>query len=172
MSIKNNFNMIVAMDLERGIGKDNKLPWYFPNDLKRFSKLTKGSGNNAIIMGSNTWISLPRKPLLKRDNLILSTKLHIDENSPKNDYIKSFNNIEQLMAFCKIQQYDTVWIIGGQQIYNLFIDSNINNIYITFIKKKYNCDTFFPELFDWNMITLEEVKENDGTEISYQIYIK
>ena len=67
------YNIIVACDLEDGIGKDNKLPWNFPEDLKRFSQLTRGKGNNAVVMGKNTWESLPKKPLPKRDNLILST---------------------------------------------------------------------------------------------------
>ena len=51
-------NVIVAMDERRGIGKNNLLPWNIPSDLKYFSKLTKGSGNNAIIMGRKTHQSI------------------------------------------------------------------------------------------------------------------
>ena len=65
----------MAFDINRGIGKNNNLPWKISDDLKRFSKLTKGNNNNAIIMGRNTWDSLPNKPLSQRDNLILSTTL-------------------------------------------------------------------------------------------------
>ena len=46
--------MIAGMCLNRGIGLNNKLPWHFSEDLRYFSKVTKGSGNNAIIMGKNT----------------------------------------------------------------------------------------------------------------------
>ena len=56
------FNIIVAKCNNNGIGINNTLPWNIPGDLKRFSKLTTGSGNNAIIMGKNTWLSLPKKP--------------------------------------------------------------------------------------------------------------
>lgn len=45
------YNMIVAFDINRGIGINNNLPWNIPDDLKRFSKLTRGNSNNAIIMG-------------------------------------------------------------------------------------------------------------------------
>ena len=54
------------------MGLNNSIPWCYPSDLRYFSKLTKGSGNNAIIMGRKTWESLPRKPLPKRENIILS----------------------------------------------------------------------------------------------------
>ena len=59
-------NIIVAIDNIMGIGKNNKLPWNIPNDLKYFSKLTRGNVNNAILMGRKTWESLPVKPLIKR----------------------------------------------------------------------------------------------------------
>ncbi len=60
-------NIIVAKCLNGGIGYKNKLPWGFRSDLRRFAKLTKGQGNNAIIMGRKTWESLPLRLLLRRD---------------------------------------------------------------------------------------------------------
>ena len=164
-----NYNMIVATDLYRGIGKDNKLPWYFPEDLKYFSKLTRGEGNNAIVMGRNTWESLPKKPLPKRDNLILSTTLNIEENSPKNNYVKTFPDILSLEKFCKSQNYDTVWIIGGEKIYQQFICERINFVYYTLIHKDYKCDTWFPSLLGWELIKNEEILR-DKIKICYQVY--
>ena len=118
------YNIIVAHDNNNGIGKNNSIPWYLSEDLQRFAKLTKGNGNNAIIMGKNTWLSLPNKPLKDRDNLILSNKLNIEKNTPKNTYIKSYNNIKELEAYCESQKYDEIWIIGGSQIYKTFINYN------------------------------------------------
>ena len=120
------YKLIVAFDINRGIGKNGTIPWYLSDDLKRFSKLTKGSGNNAIIMGRKTWDSLPNSPtpLPQRDNLILSNKLNICINSPKNSLAKSFNNINDITSFCEEQQYDCVWIIGGAEIYDLFLKTN------------------------------------------------
>ena len=166
------YNLIVAFDNNRGIGRENKLPWHFPEDLKYFSKLTRGNGNNAIIMGKNTWESIPNKPLKERDNLILSTTLDIEENTPKNSYVKSFNSIDKLEDFCNNQKYDEVWIIGGSKIYNLFIDQNkIKYIYATLIDKKYECDCFFPALRDWT-ITNEDDNIYKETKISYLKYEK
>ena len=62
-------NIIVAICKEnRGIGLNNKLPWNYPEDLKYFSRITKGNGNNAIIMGRNTFESIG-KTLPKRTNI-------------------------------------------------------------------------------------------------------
>ena len=52
------YHLIAGVDLENGIGKNGSIPWYFKKDLLHFSKLTKGEGNNAVIMGKNTWYSI------------------------------------------------------------------------------------------------------------------
>jgi len=138
----NNINIIAAADVNNGIGLDNKLPWYNPEDLKWFSKITKGNKKNAIIMGKNTWKSLPKRPLPNRDNLILTTK---DELNGEN--YKSFTNEESLWEYCKKKSYEEIWIIGGGKIYEYFIEKPyITNIYISRIKENYNCDTFFPNI--------------------------
>ena len=172
MTINVVYNMIVAIDIDNGIGKNNTLPWYFPNDLKRFSKLTKGIGNNAIVMGKNTWNSLPKKPLPNRDNLILSTTLELSQNSLTNNSTKSFSNTSLLDDFCKEQKYDTVWIIGGSQVYKeLLIEFDINLIYVTLIHDVYDCDTKFPEFNNWKLLTNED-SIIGTTKLSYQIYKK
>ena len=168
------YNIIVACDNNRGIGKNNTIPWYFSEDLKYFSKVTKGNNNNAIIMGKNTWNSLT-KPLLRRDNLILSTTLDITKNTPKNNYIKTFRTLKELDLFCVNQNYSTVWVIGGGQIYNDFLNNNkidkIDKIYATLINNNYDCDVFFPKLDEskWKIIKQDDKQENN-INISYIIY--
>ena len=165
------YNMIVAYDLDNGIGKDNRMPWYFPEDLKRFSKLTRGEGKNAIIMGKNTWKSIPKKPLPKRDNLILSTTLNIDQGNPQNTYVKTFTNIAMLDKFCEEQQYETVWIIGGSKIYEQFLmHDKLKQIYVTLINEKYDCDVKFPDISSWKLQSTEPVLNQDN--FIYQIYEK
>ena len=160
------YKLIIAYDSKRGIGKNNTLPWYLPQDLKRFSELTRGEGNNALIMGRKTWESLPNypKPLPKRDNLILSNTLNFTLNSAKNSLAKTFNNISELESFCDEQKYDCVWIIGGSQIFDLFIESNkIEEIYATQIIKNYNCDVFFNHyLLWWPIKECTSFTTNDG----------
>ena len=137
--LTNNAKMIVAMDDNNGIGLKNNLPWYFPEDLKYFSKTTKGAGNNAIIMGSNTWFSLPKSPLPNRFNCVLSTKLNINTHNTK-----TFSSKEKIIEFTNQQNFDDVWIIGGEKVYNSFVnDPIVDKIYITNILEDFECDTFF-----------------------------
>ena len=148
-------NIIVAYCNNNGIGKDNRLVWNIKSDMAKFKQLTIGAHNNAVIMGKNTFLSLNNVVgLANRDNLILSKSLSITKYSGKN-MAQSFENIQSLEDFVKTQNYDKVWVIGGEQIYRLFLDNykkdessifNISKIYITYINKDYECTSFFPDL--------------------------
>ena len=141
-------NIIVACDENYGIGKDNKIPWNNKEDLKHFYNCTKDS---CVVMGRKTWDSIPNKPLKKRDNIVLSKTLVSNE-------CKVFGDIGLLMEY--INKYDSVWIIGGSDIYNLFIKQQINYIYITIQKGVYNCDTFFPNILnDYKEIETRDINE-------------
>ena len=120
------FKMIVAFDKMNGIGKSNTIPWHLPEDLKHFAKLTKGDGNNAVIMGRKTYDSIGRA-LPQRKNLVLTR----DENIHKqNDDVTCFNSIYEIKKHCIISNYDEVWIIGGSSIYKEFITAdNINTLF-------------------------------------------
>ena len=147
-------NIIVAMcNKTRGIGYRNTLPWNIKGDLSYFQKSTIGNNNNAVIMGRNTWESLPKKPLSKRKNIILSSKLQpikkIGFNQIKKNNVSIFNDFTDLMFHLDKQDFDDVWIIGGEKIYKLFLENDIvDNVYITRIKtnKQLSFDTFFPTL--------------------------
>jgi len=143
-----NFNIISAIcKHNNGIGFKGKLPWSHKEDLKHFSKITKGKGNNAIIMGKNTWISIHQKPLPSRHNIVLSTTLNSHDLSFSN--LSIFNNIDKSINFCKEKKFDEVWIIGGETIYKHFLNISpeiITKCIITEINDIYKCDTFFPIL--------------------------
>ena len=137
-------NGIVAMDNNKGIGKNNNLPWNLKSDLNRFQRITTGNGNNALIIGKNTWNSI--KFLKCRDHLILSTTLNLDYKQDEN-IVKSFKTIYDILDFIKVKKYDTVWVIGGSEIYKKCLQMNlINELHITLINDKYDCDTFFPDI--------------------------
>ena len=159
--------LIVAVDNKNGIGKDNKLAWSHKNDLKYFSKLTKGSGNNCIIMGKNTFNSIG-KYLPGRANIILSKSLTVDN-------VNIFNNINNIFNHLSLNNYDEVWIIGGLQIYNLFLKEKIiDEIFITFINFDYNCDIFFPKIsenFIEDLNYTNSVYDKD-VELTFKKFIK
>ena len=154
-----NFNIIVAHCKNNGIGYQNNLPWNIKSDLQKFKTLTTGDGNNCIIMGKNTWNSL-NKPLPNRDNLILSKTLNLDYIN-NNNIIKTFYELESLTDFLMLKDYSEIWIIGGEKIYELFLNSNIiiKNIYITFIDSDFICDTYFPKI-DVNKYYFKEKKKH------------
>lgn len=160
-------NLIVGMCKNNGIGFKNDLPWHFRSDLKYFSKVTKGSTTekNALIMGKNTWMSLPKKPLPGRTNYVLSSTFQ---------YKNTFSNIEDLLYFLEYKTYDNVFVIGGSQIYTSFLQNyvtEIDKLYVTRIDATYECDTFFPKIPDKHFDLIEEThKIENETNLYFQIY--
>ena len=168
-----NYNIIVAICKNNGIGYNNKIPWYIKEDLKLFSNLTRGNNNNAIIMGRNTFESLPNNFLPKRDNLILSSSIIIDEKREDN-IIKTFDNVDAIINFCNNKKYEQVWVIGGQLIYETFIKKNIiNKLFITKINNTYVCDKYFYyDEKEWKLVSSEKINNKENLDINLLIYEK
>jgi dihydrofolate reductase len=171
-------SIIVASSLEYGIGYDNKLCWNIPNELKHFRDITMRrrdkNKKNCIIMGKNTWYSLPNapSPLKDRINIIISTndydKIHkeIVISDMKDTYV--FKTIEDaLLHIDDEDMIETAFIIGGAQLYNAFLEKHIrkiNSIYWSIIyDKKYNCDRFIASNIIYNHFTFlkEDIIIND-----------
>lgn len=175
-----NINLIVAMCKNNGIGFQGKIPWTIESDMRHFSKMTKGDGLNVVIMGRNTWDSLPivkeKRGLVGRHNFILSTTLSFDSEDKYSHRLKTFKSIKEILNFLNDNDnlYEDIWVIGGEQIYKEFLDMNIiNKCYVTYIDKNFNCDTFFPLLVsnEWN-----EINRNNGynvlnaCDVNYIVY--
>ena len=121
------YKVIAATCKNNGIGYCNTLPWNIKEDLRHFSKLTKGNGRNAIVMGKNTWKSIGSKPLPKRDNFILSTTMNLeDQQSDMLTGNSTFvcKTIDEVEMKCRENNYENVWIIGGESIYKQFLERN------------------------------------------------
>lgn len=118
--------LIVACDINGGIGYKNKLPWNnIQGDLQRFKELTHGQ---TVVMGRNTWDSLPKRPLPNRYNIIV-TKLPFTNLPDNTVVVNSVDNID-----------NDAWIIGGAKLITSVWDS-INEIHLTRTFTEYNCDT-------------------------------
>lgn len=100
-------SIIAAIDRNRGIGYENKLLFWLPNDLKRFKALTTG---NTIIMGRKTFESLPKGALPNRRNIVLSSR-------PDADYpgAETYTTLEAALQSC--QPDEQIYIIGGASVY-------------------------------------------------------
>tara|TARA_B100001142_G_scaffold135340_1_gene136850 strand:- start:500 stop:1042 length:543 start_codon:yes stop_codon:yes gene_type:complete len=133
-------NIIAAMAKNRVIGINNQIPWYIPNDLKYFKRLTTAN-KSAIVMGRKTWDSLPIKPLSNRRNYVL-TKKKFHATFPDGLVLKEPDDIIHLKKI-----YNFIWIIGGETIYEQYINKPyIDKIYLTEINDIYEGDTYFPEM--------------------------
>ena len=160
-----NINIISALCKNGGIGYKNALPWYYSKDLKFFAQMTKNKvqrrEKSAVLMGRNTWNSLP-KPLPNRSNYIISSSM-VGDNY--------FNSIDSCLEHCRENKYSNAWIIGGANIYSQAIHRNdINYMYLTRINKEYTCDTFFPSVPN-NFICISRYSEiENDTELIFEIY--
>ncbi len=127
-------SIIVALAEDNGIGKDNKLLWHLPADLKHFKTLTTG---HTIIMGRKTYESIG-KPLPNRRNLVLTHRKEYHQAG-----VEIFNNIADALLSC--DQTGEVFIIGGAKIYEQTL-WQADVIYITRVHAKLPADIFFPEI--------------------------
>lgn len=142
-------NIVVAIDKNNGIGKDNQLLVHIKPDLKHFKELTI---NKTVVMGYNTYLSLPNKPLPNRKNIILTTKDILI------DGCEVYNSIDDLLDDYKNED---LYIIGGESIYKQFIDI-ADKLYITYINESFEADRFFPETNtnEWKINCIKATEEN------------
>ena len=139
------YRIIAAVERNSGIGYKGGMPWNIPNDMREFSKLTRGKNNhhNAVIMGRTTWLSLAGNPLKGRDNIVLSRD---PKRVPNINYTAGVaTSIPDVIDMCSNRTYNDIWVIGGADIYRQFLNYNICvSCHITEIDANYLCDTFFP----------------------------
>jgi len=148
------FKIIAAMCSNGGIGHKGGLPWpHCKADMAHFANRTTGAGNNAVVMGRTTWDSIPRQPLRRRANLILSSQPNTNNNSKKHENDNGehwFASMPDLIAHLESAKYDEVWVIGGASIYEQVLTMHkndeiiIDEICITQMAGAHACDTFFP----------------------------
>lgn len=170
--------IILATDMNYGIGYKNDLPWKnIKKDMEFFKEKTTG---HIVIMGRNTWESLPDKykPLPNRYNIVISKKDYeeSDKKIPKEQWVNSILESLRLIAkFKKIEENKNkeVFVIGGNQIYNEFIKLNIvHKIWHTFIHKKYDCDLFLdPKIFQKFQKNINNVFSSDELTIHEYQYM-
>ena len=117
-------------------------------------------------MGRKTWESLPKKPLPKRFNFILSNTLNIN-----NTTTKTLSSFQDALTFSRQKGFQDLWIIGGEQLYKCALESDVvDEIHVTYIKEEYDCDTFFPPISSlvFKMVSEQKISEK----IEYHIYRK
>ncbi|XP_010066132.2 bifunctional dihydrofolate reductase-thymidylate synthase [Eucalyptus grandis] len=147
------YQVVVAATRDMGIGKDGKLPWRLPSDLKYFKSITltaiDPAKKNAVIMGRKTWESIPaeHRPLPGRLNVVLTRSGSFDIATAENVIIcGSMSSALDLLAsspYCL--SIEKVFVIGGGQIFREALNGPAcDAIHITEIETPFECDTFMP----------------------------
>ncbi|MDR1239139.1 MAG: dihydrofolate reductase [Treponema sp.] len=151
--------IIIAAMAENGIiGRGNALPWSVREDMIHFKELTTGW---PCIMGRKTWDSLPRRPLPRRPNLIISASL---KEAPEGAEV--FPSLSGAIAFCA--GYDKVFICGGASIYREALPL-ATKMELTVIHGRYEGDVFFPEI---DSKSWEKTTVRDGAVCSFVRYTR
>lgn len=167
-----NFNVIVALSRKNnGIGLNNTIPWKLPKDMGYFRSITTGSSKNAVIMGRKTWESIPEKfrPLPNRINIILSSNYSVNL---ENTIVCS--NFESSLEYCQqIENLEEVFVIGGEQIYNIALQHpNLNKVYVTEIYNEFECDKYFPKIDkeSYRLISVSDFEKENDINFRYLVY--
>jgi dihydrofolate reductase len=130
-------SLIVAMDEEGGIGRDNRIPWRLSADLRRFKRITMG---HCIIMGRRTYESIGR-PLPGRTSIVITSQ---------NDYqaeagVIRVDSLEAALRTAKRLGENEAFIVGGGEIFQQSL-SLADQIYLTRVHTRIQADTFFPPI--------------------------
>ena len=125
---------IVACGPDNGIGINNQLPWHIPSDLANFKSKTI---NSTIIMGKNTFDSLPYRPLKGRKNIVISSTLKADLP------VLVFKSLQEAIDHLTNQQINECWVIGGVRLFQEAFQV-CNEIHLTRVFNQVQCDVFLP----------------------------
>lgn len=154
--------LIYARAANGVIGKDGQMPWHLPEDLAHFKRLT---GTSPVVMGRKTWESLPARfrPLPGRRNIVITRQENWHENGAQRA-----SSLGGALELC--EQSDTIWVIGGAQIYALALPL-ASAVEVTEIERSYAGDAYAPELGpEWHEARRERVLAADGTPLSFVRY--
>ncbi len=149
-------SIIAAVAKNRAIGFENKLIYWLPNDLKRFKALTTG---HTIIMGRNTYLSLPKGALPNRRNVVLSTTV---KELPG---CEVFPTLEAALKSCKGDE--DVYIIGGARVYEQAM-ALADRLCLTEVDDTpKEADAFFPDYSEWEIAEKEEHGKDEKHAFNY-----
>lgn len=139
--------LVAAMDRNRLIGNDNRLPWRLPADMRHFREVTLG---HTVLMGRRTWESLG-KALPDRRNLVLS------RGEPELEGAEQVSSLEQAIELVSAGEGDSeLMVIGGAQVYRAALPV-AQRMYLTFVEGEFSGDTWFPEWDTGEWVAVDEL---------------
>ncbi|MFH1024889.1 MAG: dihydrofolate reductase [Planctomycetota bacterium] len=155
-----NIIIIAALASNRVIGRDGKIPWRLPEDLRRFKRLTTG---HAVVMGRKTWESIG-KPLPDRRNIVISRRADF----PLPQGVHRAENFEAALNLCRAAAETNVFVIGGAEVYRAALPL-ADEMHLTCLDRAVEGDVVFPE---WNPAEWRETGREAFEGGSYRVYMK
>jgi len=158
-------SLVVAASDNNAIGRQNKLLWHLPNDLKFLKNITWGM---PVVMGRKTFESVDSKPLKGRINIIVTRQKNFDAPG-----IVVVNNIKDAIFFAKENDYNELMILGGAQIYEDAFPK-ADRIYITRVHAFFeDADAFFPDIDEkkWQRIKNQDFEADDKHAYPYSFEV-
>ena len=143
------YSIISAMDNNRIIGHNNKIPWKAQGEQALFKRITL---NSVVIKGKNTFQSLPNGALPERYNAVLSTDPYFEALG-----CFTFSNFEKALVSMH-EEFPTceIFVIGGASLYEQTIE-NASELHITWIERSFEGDTYFPK-YDNDKFNLKNIE--------------
>lgn len=173
-------NIIVAYSDNYVIGDDDKIPWNYNEDLKYFYKITTitedSNKKNVVIMGYNTYKSLPVIKLKNRVNIVITSKCFKDDNDTPDKDLYFLDSMGSSMELCQKllinNTIEKIFIIGGEKIYKYYFTSYyyrfLDKVYITRIHKNYDGNKFFYGLEE-KFYYIDIKKSINNPELEYRV---
>ncbi len=153
-------SIIAAVADNYAIGKNNKLLWHLPADMKHFKDMTTG---HAVVMGKRTFESLPNGSLPNRKNIVLTSIL-------EGNFDKYYEAVSLRDAIELCENEDEVYIIGGATIFKQALEyPGVDTMYITWVHEEFEADAFFPQ-FDkdeWKEVKRKRYEADEENPYAY-----
>ncbi|XP_029052826.2 dihydrofolate reductase [Osmia bicornis bicornis] len=174
-------NLIAAACEGMGIGVKGTLPWKLKSEMAFFTSMTTktkdSNKTNVVLMGRRTWECIPSKyrPLPNRINIVLTSQF-LDYGNEAIVCKSIPHAIDVISKEPLKDQVESIWVIGGSSVYKAAMESpNFSRLYLTKIKKPFDCDTFFPPIPN-NFVLTEDpnvpqgIQEENGIQFVYEVY--
>jgi dihydrofolate reductase len=157
-------SLIAAASENNVIGKDNKLPWYLPMDMKYFKNITWAM---PVVMGRKSFDALG-KPLTGRTNIVITRNKNWQA-----DGVQTAQTIDQAIILASRTDAKEIFIIGGGEIFQAALPS-ADRIYLTRVHENFEGDAFFPEIKkeEWELVSNRDCEpdEKNAYALSFQVW--
>ncbi|AVQ99185.1 dihydrofolate reductase [Oceanobacillus iheyensis] len=151
-------SLLLAMDRNNLIGRNNDLPWHLPKDLRFFKEKTLG---NTIIMGRKTFESIGF-PLPKRENIVITSSSELEKE------VTCISSVDTIKEWNKMNPEKEYFVIGGGRLFEQVLPF-ADRMYITLIDEAFQGDTYFPEISyeDWEETSKVKGEKDESNPYDY-----